>query len=808
MKKILKIFFSIVLIILVAAAVVWFGFLKPDPLPISPNDRAQINLMPLPSKLTLDKGQFEIDSDFGYNFKDINTVRLQHAVDRFYIKLRLKTGISFKNSDTVQLTLNCRKENSLYPSLNDDESYDISVSENKISISANTETGILYGLETLLQLVKKDKDKWIIPTLKLNDKPRYPWRGLMIDVSRHWIPKEVIIRNLDAMAAVKMNVLHLHLTDYQGFRIESKVFPKLHEMGSGGNYFTQSDIKEIINYAADRGIRIVPEFDLPGHATSWFIGYPELASTPGPYELDNRFVLANPVLDPTKEEVYDFLDQFIGEMADLFPDLNMHIGGDEVKPKHWVSNVDIQNFIREKGLKNNHELQAYFNNRLQGILKKHSKQMNGWDEIMSASLPKEGIVIQSWRNQKSLWEAARNGNKAILSTGYYLDHKQSAGFHYKIDPMVIQGAVTIDIDSANWKSWDCKMLVKSMDVELNASIYLFGEGSNLRGLVDAMENSSSFTDASLNNGALDFSHDGPFGKTNYDLIIKGDSIIGEAKMSMFTIAIKGKRTGGSDMSTGKSLPEFSKIEPLNPEQEVNILGGEACMWSEMVDKNTIESRIWPRTAAIAEKLWTPQELTSDNEDMYRRLMILDDELDKLGLKHHRNSEKLIQAMVNKQYLNPLQTLVSVLQEDKLFNRMTIYQPELYTTTALNRIVDAAPAESYVAYRFNKDVDQWIETKDEIIKTRIIKSLKKWSKNYEELADVFEQNERIKEVEPSSKNLSELSKLSIEAIFNPELLKNQNKKIDSLLEEGVKSNGGTSLAVFNGLKKLVTSQKKK
>lgn len=801
MKKILKIILGIAFVLIVAAAIAWFGFLKPAPPPISPEDRSQIYLMPLPSELTLNKGHFIIDSDLGHIFKEISTPRLERAVNRFYSRLESQTGILFRGSDAKKLFLKCKNRGGKYPSVNDNETYDLSVTNNKITLSANSETGILYGLESLLQLVKQKEGKWIVPILELNDQPRYPWRGLMIDVGRHWIPKEVILRNLDAMAALKMNVLHLHLTEYQGFRIESKVFPKLHEMGSNGNYFTQVDIKELIDYAADRGIRVIPEFDLPGHATSWLVGYPELASAPGPYKLETKLAgLADPVMNPTKEVVYEFLDQFIGEMTALFPDEYLHIGGDEVQPRHWKENVEIQKFMKEKEISDYHELQAYFNIRLQKILKKYGKEMMGWDEIIHPDLPKDNIAVQSWRNQKSLWEAARNGNKALLSAGYYLDHKQSAEFHYKVDPLIIPSAVTIDIDSTNWKGWKCKMFVQDMEIE--SSLFLFGEEENLRGIISFMENFSDFTNVILNEGSLLFNHESQFGNIKYNLNIKGDSIKGQAKISLFTIDIKGKRTGGSDMVSGTPLPRFEKIEPLTFEQQANILGGEACMWTEMVDKRTIDSRIWPRVAAVAEKLWSPKVLTLDNVDMYRRLIVLDELLNKMGLKHQESSEELILDMVEKQHINPLRTLISVLQEDKLFNRMQIYDPELYTTTPLNRVVDAARPESYVAYSFNKDIDLWIETKNEDAESRIIQSLEIWSKNHDELSLAFKNVERLKEVELHSKHLSELSKLGLEAINNPESLKKRILEIDTLLEKGGISYGGTTLPIVDGMRKLL------
>jgi len=799
-KKTVKIFLGSIAVIAIAGAIAWFGFLKPAPPPISPEDLSKIHIIPLPAELTLNDGEFKIVPELGYSFKGISSPRLELAVKRFFSKMTLTTGVSFDEKGTKKIIINCKNKGDKYPSVGDDESYKIKVSENEISITSNTETGTLHGLETLKQLIEKKDGKWTIPAVELNDNPRFPWRGLMIDVCRHWIPKEVILRNIDVMAAVKMNVLHLHLTEHQAFRIESKKFPKLHELGSGGKYFKQSEIKEIIDYAANRGIRVYPEFDLPGHSLSWFIGYPELASAPGPYVLDTTFMFAKAVLNPTKEPVYEFLDTFYGEMASLFPDKYLHIGGDEVQAEHWDKNEEIQLFMKEKGFKDNHDLQAYFNTRLQKIIKKHNKKMLGWDEILHPGLPKD-IAIQSWRNQTSLWEAARNGSEGILSTGYYLDHKRPAGFHYKTDPLVITGAVTIDIDSTHWKSYDCKMYVNK-DMELASGLYLFGEGENMRGIMNVMENLSDFSNVVQNQNHIEYSHDGPFGTINYSLEFKGDSVVGVAKMALFTIDVKGKRNGGSDMPNGKPLPSFKKIEPLTTEQKKYILGGETCMWTEMVDQTTIESRIWPRAAAVAEKLWSPKALTSDTDDMYRRLITFNDKLDEFGSKQKENADKIIQDLAGQKYFEPLKTLVSVLHEDLMFNRMQIYTPELFTTTPLNRIVDAAPAESYIGYRFNKDVDNWLNNQDEEAKSRIISQLQKWSNIYNELSLAFEQIEKLKEIEPHSKHLSKLSTLCLEAVENPEDIKNRDEQIDTLLKNSASSYGGTILSVVNGMQKLI------
>ena len=366
------------------------------------------------------------------------------------------------------------------------ESYTLDVTSSGATLTAPGPLGILHGFETFLQLVQSTPNGFAAPAVHIEDKPRFPWRGLMIDVSRHFVPLDVIKHNIDGMAAVKLNVLHLHLSDDQGFRIESKEFPKLHQLGSDGLYFTQADIRDLIEYAVDRGIRVVPEFDMPGHATSWFVGYPEISSGSGPYSIERRWGIFDPAMDPTREETYKFLDKFIGEMSELFPDRFFHIGGDEVNGKQWDANPKIQAFMRAHQIKNNQELQQYFTVRVQKIVAKHHKFMVGWDEILGPGMSKD-IVIQSWRGQASLAAAAKQGYRGLLSSGYYLDHMQTAAQYYAVDPMS-------------------------------------GDAANL----------------------------------------------------------------GAD-------------------EKSRILGGEACMWAEFITPDNIDSRIWPRTAAVAERLWSPAE---------------------------------------------------------------------------------------------------------------------------------------------------------------------------------------------------------
>jgi hexosaminidase len=804
MKLIWKLIIGMVSILILGAIIAWFGFLKPEPPPISDEDRQQLTLMPLPAELTLERGFFKLDSRLEVDVRGGASPRLEKALGRFFDQLGNETGVDLAFESGVpggdqdaQLVIAYEHPSETFPALGDDESYSLKVSEKAIVLKAPGETGILFGLETLLQLVVKEGANRGIPALTISDQPRYPWRGLMVDVCRHWIPKDVILRILDGMAAAKMNVLHWHLTEYQGFRVESKLYPRLHEMGSNGNYYTHEDIREVVSYAADRGIRVVPEFDLPGHSTSWFVGYPELASAPGPYRLDSVFGVLKPLMDPTREEVYDFLDRFFGEMSTLFPDDYFHIGGDEVATDHWEENSAIQQFMNQKDLDDAQALQAYFNTRLHKILEGHGKKMMGWDEILHPDLPAEGVAVQSWRDQSSLWEAARKGSKAVLSAGYYLDHKQPAGFHYNVDPAFIPGAVNIEIDSSLWRAWDG--LLQLTDMSMDASLYLFGEEER-QGIMTFMEGTFVMQDIIAEGNHLAFTIGSSFGDIHFDTRMEADSLFGEATIALFKMKLTASRSGGSDMAGGKPLPPFTVIEPLTGEQEVHLIGGEACQWSEMVDQRTIESRIWPRAAAVAEKLWSPRSLTGNTEDMYRRLMVFDNRLGRRGMQHQSYREGWLRDWSDGAAIEPLHNLIMLLQEDRFFNRMVIYDPQLYTHTPLNRVVDAAPAESYEAYRFAEAVDNWLETGDSDTEVWLEETLESWSGIHAQLADIFVTTPLLREVEPHAIHLSRLGELGLNALAGLPSPMSDSIRSD-LFEKAVSAYGGTVLKVVEPVQKL-------
>ncbi len=600
-------------------------------------------LMPLPSHIEMGEGQFIVDGNLSVAVEGYTEPRLMLARDRFLATLSGETGIPITpeaQARPANFTIKTGGASKTVQALDEDESYHLKVSADGVQLTAANPLGILHGLQTFLQLVRITPQGFAAPAATIDDEPRFAWRGLMIDSGRHFQPIPVIERNLDGMEAVKLNVFHWHLSDDQGFPIESKVYPLLQEKGSNGAYYTQQQVAEIIRYAHERGIRVVPEFDMPCHTTSWFVGYPQLASGPGPYKIASQWGVMNSAMDPTRESTFEFLDKFLGEMTALFPDAYFHVGGDECNGKEWDANPKIKAYMREHGLKDNAALQSYFSGRLQKLVTAHHKIMEGWDEVLQPDVPKD-VVIQSWRGPKGLAAAVRQGNRAMLSNGYYIDLNQSAAFHYATDP-------------------------------------LGGDGAS-----------------------------------------------------------------------------------LTPEEKARVLGGEATMWSEFVTPEIIDSRIWPRTAAIAERLWSPQDVR-DVDSMYARLAVVSRHLEFYGLNHDSFPRVMLQRMSGESDPKYLTVLASVVQPLEEYQRGDL--KEYVTSSPLNHLVDAVPPESETARQFSaivKAIVAGTASPDQWQQARVWLEL--WRDNDAKLQPSLPRSEITAELSLLSRNVSQAATIGLRAL---------------------------------------------
>jgi len=661
--------------------------------PQSPQAPSPIHLMPLPLKVTPAAGRLMVTQTFSVAIAGSNEPRLEHAAQRFLRDLSRQTGyfLSERLADAAHATLTIHADHGSEPvqDLDEDESYLLEVSGAGAQLTAPNPLGVMHGLQTFLQLVEVTPEGYAAPAIHIEDTPRFPWRGLSLDVSRHFISMPVLKRNVDALAAVKMNVLHLHLSDDQGFRLESREFPKLQDLGSDGMYYSQAEMRELIAYASDRGIRIVPEFDMPGHSTAWFVGYPELSSGPGPYQIERRWGIFDPAMDPTRDSTYKVLDKFIAEMTNIFPDRYFHIGGDEVNGKQWDANPKIHEFMQAHNLKSNQELQQFFTVRVEKIVSKHHKFMVGWDEILTPGMPKD-VVIQSWRGQESLAEAAEQGYRGILSSGYYLDAIQPAAQHYLVDPLSGAGAT------------------------------------------------------------------------------------------------------------------------LTPAQQKLILGGEACMWEEFASDESVESRVWPRAAAVAERLWSPQQV-QDVNSMYRRMEAVSAQLEQLGLTHRSVSVKMLARLAGTDDIAALDVLARAAQPAGVSIRETEAEKAGGIQTSdvpLNRMVDAISPESEAARKFSAAVDRFVASKfqDSAAESYIRGKLTQWRDNDSALQPLLQNSFLLKEVVPVSQNLAVLGAAGLQALDYIDARKAASGEWRgqqvAMIQQAAKPTADLVLAVAPAVQKLV------
>jgi hexosaminidase len=324
--------------------------------------------------------------------------------------------------------------------------YHMVVNAEGVDIFSTSASGLFYGTQSLMQLIVQEKKDWQVPYLTLTDFPRFSWRGLHLDVSRHFFPVDFVKRYIDLMARYKFNTFHWHLTEDQGWRIEIKKYPKLQEVAAYrketlighysaqphqydgqryGGYYTQEEIKEVVAYAAERFVTIVPEIEMPGHALAALSAHPHLGCTGGPYETATLWGVFDDVYCAGKESTFTFLEDVLNEVIELFPGQYIHIGGDECPKTRWQECAQCQKRMKVEGLSDEHELQSYFIQRIEKYLNARGKKIIGWDEILEGGLAPNAAVM-SWRGEEGGIAAAKAGHDVVMTPGFalYFDHYQ------------------------------------------------------------------------------------------------------------------------------------------------------------------------------------------------------------------------------------------------------------------------------------------------------------------------------------------------------------------------------------------------
>lgn len=435
----------------------------------------EVSIIPQPVEIQQGKGSFRLRTGTTITYDNPSG---KEVAEMLAFKLNQATGFTIKpkdgNGGSIRLNIN-KEVNSRLGT----EGYLLSVTSKNITISANKPAGLFYGMQSLLQLLPPEiestnavKTDWVVPVVNITDYPRFAWRGIMLDVSRNFFSKEEVEKYIDQIARFKFNTFHWHLTDDNGWRIEIKSLPKLTETGAwrvaraghfgdrdnpkpgepatAGGFYTQEDIREIVKYAQERFITIVPEVDIPGHSMAAIASYPELCCTkdtsikvnPGTefsewYGNGKFKMLIDNTLNPSDEKVYEFLDKVFTEVAQLFPGQYIHAGGDECYKGYWEADTGCQALMKKLKISKVEQLQGYFVNRIEKILQSKGKKLIGWDEILEGSISPDATVM-SWRGIQGGVEAAKLGHYVVMSpTAFaYLDYQQG---EETIEPPIYAG---------------------------------------------------------------------------------------------------------------------------------------------------------------------------------------------------------------------------------------------------------------------------------------------------------------------------------------------------------------------------------
>jgi hexosaminidase len=783
----------------------------------------QLPLMPYPQVVERQQGQLVLGETLNFAVAGKKTAAINKAVNALEDRIQRQTGtvVRLKKTTAAKAQLLIRVEDTQPISNHIDdwnESYQLNISANKIELTAAQLMGMQRGLETLLQLMGTGQ-RIQLPLVFINDHPRFKWRGLLLDTSRHFFSVATIKRQIDAMASAKYNIFHWHLTDDQGWRLESKKYPKLHKLASDSEYYTRRQIREVVAYARARGIQVLPEIDMPGHASAIAVAYPELMSAPGPYAMEYRWGVHKPTLNPANENVYKFADAIIAEVAELFPFEYVHIGGDEVDPEHWNTNPAIQSFMQAQELKDHRALQAYFNQRLQKILLKHKRKMIGWDEIQHKDLPKD-IVIHSWRGPDGVSDAASHGFQSILSTGYYLDQAQTSAYHYRNDPIPPKPVVIEKIlANETINSWRFDMPRKRGKPVTGTFTFIGDDKKIAQAFIDFTGKSRRevlLKHYTKNNAQ--FSLDTWMGPVEFRVNFDANKIHGNAIVGNTPYAISGEKISNNfslrndqkttENNAQKQLPKTEPVAHLSAQQEALILGGEAALWAEIVDEQSIDLRLWPRAFIVAERLWSARDLQDENS-MYMRANSTEIWAEKsIGLLHRQQQLNALQKLAGKNEMAPVKIFADMLEPAHYYHRQ--HEKSTYETYSkadpLNRLVDALPAENGYLRQFNQRLEAWLEKPQVNAEYYALRAeLERWVANREQLQSLLELHPEWISLANKADLVARSSVDLLDArVKTAVLIKSEHKKVMELIQQAQMLDQELVVAAASSLEKILSS----
>ncbi|GAN70923.1 hypothetical protein ASY01nite_18030 [Acetobacter syzygii] len=640
-------------------------------------------VMPAPAILQTTGAAFALPSSLTVQWSTAPTPLLLRAAERLRIRLSTLAGqqITFANTPPTQggLVLHIQlAKDPAFPGPAMQEGYRLDVAPSGITLTAQGPAGALHGMTSLSQLVRQELDGPVLAQAHMEDMPRFAWRGLMLDTSRHFMPLPDLLRQLDAMEMVKLNVLHIHLSDGAAFRVESKRFPRLHKIGSHGQYYTQEQIHQLVREAADRGIRVVPEFDTPGHSYAMLLAYPRYAANL-PLNTTDRAEINRAALDPTNPATPGFVSAVYAEMAALFPDPVFHIGGDEVVARQWTQSPHIAAYMKQHHIASVAALQADYTRRVAHALRQQGKTIMGWDEVQEADIPPD-TIIESWRGPAHTAQATAAGHPTVVSGPYYLDRLLPASAYYTTDPL---------------------------DTRKDAA---------------------------------------------------------EAQAAAQTTGPTPPDTPTTPPPAVADKPADAPLPPLTNEQKSHVMGAEAALWTEVVSPEMLDARLWPRTAALAERFWSPAA-QCNAATLYPRLAIMEDRLDLLGLNARTNTRHMLERLAPGQ-TEAASRLFSVVSPVRNYAHnhefLQIRHKQTATLQPLGTPADIASPDSFEAENFNALAQAFMSGHTEL-RPELERLLTLWANNNSAFEHAAAHNAALTPAMAASAQLARLARAGLAAL---------------------------------------------
>jgi len=750
-------------------------------------------IWPPPQRLSERTGQVSLDRGIYISPALSSDEKVSGQLRSFVNQLNL-LGISSSDPKGLELTITSHVGSEVRDKK---ETYDLSISESGATLSFWDYSGLQYGLNTLSQILYSSRDQAALTALDISDYPTIGKRGVFLDVVSHWFPMEVLLSVVDQIALARFNTIYLHVSDDQAYRLQSKLFDKLNTQSSRGENYSITDINKLVDYAALKGIRIVPSIDVPGHVGALVSAYPEL----GLSDQEGRYTgygIQKAIINPAAKNTIPFLKNLIAEITEMFHSDEIHLGGGEVRYDLWLDNPEIIEFIEEAELTHPQQLHGLFTIQLYKMMEELDKVMILWDAAYRPEI-KEGkhISYMAQDDHRSSFGIADKGHPVISGVGWSLDKERNSSKLYAVSPYVAEEYFSEGLDKSVYLRFD--LTGDLAEQEVSSMLVILGEEpTNLNGYVSVTNKIYPFEGAQLNDTRLIITSDDTDEKYQAEFNLSdANDVSGVISLAGFSLQLNGKKTGGSDMTEGLELPELPETPRLA--RKNNIKGGVVIVRTAWMNQSNIRNKIRNSVEAIGASMWNQQEVShSVFMHDFQRYQAFSSVLtpSNESLKKYENSTAEIES--------PLPSFLSLLEEISEAKRFAD-SPSHNANSSLSGLVDAIPSESLETSRFETLVETVInQGSSENIKIEITKHLDSYIPIYRAIKSDLSQNAQLRDMEVLALSLSDLAKIAKHVMESGTLTAEESEYYRKLSANAQREINGISLGPAKPLIKLINS----